>query len=97
MWPGPSTKTLCPEVIKFSIWVVPSLVIITIHLVCLINAWRREEDFKRNHVFSIHNLYGQAPAQKPFPGGGGMKFTIFVDPSLVVITMYLNCLNHAPE
>ena len=26
-----------------------------------------------------------------------MKFTILVDPSLVIITTHLVCLNHAPE
>ena len=33
------------------------------------------------------------------PAQGVIKFTILVDPSLVIITiyMYLLCLNHAPE
>ena len=33
IWPRPSTRTPVPEVMKFTILVDPSLVIITIHLV----------------------------------------------------------------
>ena len=44
----------------------------------------REEDFQRNNAFSLYDLYGHAPAKNPCPGV--MKFTILVDPSLVIIT-----------
>ena len=39
MWPSPSFRTPTPGVMKFTILVDPSLVIITIYLDCLINAW----------------------------------------------------------
>ena len=31
------------------------------------------------------------------PTPGVMKFTILADPSSVIITMHLGCLNHVPE
>ena len=40
-----------------------------------------------NNAFSLYDLYSYAPAQKPLP----------LDPSLVIITIHLVCLNHAPE
>ena len=41
----PYTRTPAPGVMKFTIFVDPSLVIISIHLVCIDLAWSREEDF----------------------------------------------------
>ena len=38
--------------------------------------------------------YGHALAQEPLPRGF-MKVTILVDPSLVIITMYIVCLIYA--
>ena len=65
---------------KFTFFLHPSLVIITVYLVCLINAWEsRENIFKRNHAFS---LYNHAIAQEPLPREV-MKFTILVDPSYI--------------
>ena len=40
-------KNPYPRVMKFIIWVDPSLVIITIHLFCLNHAPVREKDFDR--------------------------------------------------
>ena len=48
----------------------------------------REEHFKRNNAFSQYDLYGHAPAQEHLPRGV-MKFTILVDPSLVIIIYYI--------
>ena len=56
----------------------------------------REEDFKKNNAFSLYDLYGHALAQEPLPRGF-MKFTILVDPSFVIITIYLVCLFYAWE
>ena len=42
----------------------------------------------------FNDLYGHAPATL-FPGV--MKFTILKDPSLLIITIYLVCVNQAPE
>ena len=53
-----------------------------------------EEDFKKNNAFSLYDLiYGHALAQEP----GLMKVTILVDPSLVIITIYLVFLIYAWE
>ena len=46
---------------------------------------RRKKIFKRNNAFSLFDLYGHAAAQEPRPGV--MKFTSWVDPSLVIITI----------
>ena len=59
----------------------------------------REEYFYRNNAFGLYDLNGRTSAQEPLPrgsGGGFMKFTILVDPSLVIITIHLVCLNRAP-
>ena len=53
---------------KFIIWVDPSLVIITIYLVCLIHAWEYRR-FLRNNAFSLYDLYGHTIAKNPCPGG----------------------------
>ena len=74
---------------KFTTLVDLSLVI-TIYLVCLINAW------VRNNAFSLHDSYGHTPAQEPLPKGS-CKFTILVDPSLVIITTYLVSLIYTWE
>ena len=39
IWQCPNIRTQALEVMKFIIWVDPSLVIIAIYLVCLIYAW----------------------------------------------------------
>ena len=54
-----------------------------------------KEDFKRNNAFSLYNLYGHSLAQEPLPRPGVKKFTIWVDLSLVIITIFY--LKHAPE
>ena len=48
---------------NFKILVKPSLVIITIHLVCLNHAPGQ----KRNYAFSIYDSYGQALLHEPLP------------------------------
>ena len=53
------------------------------------------EDFKRNNDFSVYDLYGHAQAQEPLPRGV-MKFIILVDPSLVIITIHLVCMDQVP-
>ena len=57
----------------------------------------REEDFKRKNAFSLYELYGYMhvlPSTRT-PATGVMKFTILEDYSLVIITIYLVCVNHA--
>ena len=56
--------------IQFTILVHPSLVNITIYLVCLIYAWNsKEQDFlKKSCIFTIWFLW-QAQAQEPLPQG----------------------------
>ena len=49
---------------------------------------RREEDFLRNYAFLLYDLHGHALAQEPLPRV--MKFTILVDSSLIIITIYLD-------
>ena len=57
---------------KFTILEDPSLVIITIYLVCLINALesREKELLKSNaYAFSLNDLYGHILAEEPLPHG----------------------------
>ena len=59
----PSTKTPVPEVMKFTIVVDPSLVIITtLHIFSL-------SDFQRNNAFSLFDLYGKIWKNNPCPEG----------------------------
>ena len=71
IWPCPSTRTAAQGVMKFIILVDPSLVNITLYLVCLINACSREEDIWRNTSI-LHFL----PQNYLSLGRGVMKFTI---------------------
>ena len=48
----------------------------------------RENDFDRKNAFPLYDLYDHALAQEPLPKGV-MKVKILVDPSLVIITIYL--------
>ena len=48
------------------------------------------EVFKRNNAFSLYDLYGNAKEQEPH---GVMKFSMFVDLSLVIITTYSDATN----
>ena len=54
-----------------------------------------EDNFKRNNAISLHDLYLHALAKNPNPGV--LKFTILVDPSFVIIPVYLLCLFYAWE
>ena len=54
----------------------------------------KQEDFQRNNAFLLYDLYSQAQ-ENTTPGVN--KYIILVDPSLVIITIYSVCLNHAPE
>ena len=60
-WPCTSTRTPAPGVIKFTILVDPSLVIIILYTQFV---WSRkgsrEKYFKRNVVFSLYNLHSHA-------------------------------------
>ena len=69
--PRPSIKTLVQGFIKFTILLDPSLVIITIYIICLIHVRSSVDKKRRNLTFS---LYGHAPAQEPLPRGS--RFTI---------------------
>ena len=65
--------------------------ILSLSLLCLVV----ELIFKE--IMHFHNMkYGHAPAKKALPLGI-MKFTTMVDPSLVIITIHLVCMDHAPE
>ena len=55
----------------------------------------KEENFKRNYAFSLYDIWQRPITRTLAPGV--MKFTILVDPSLVINTVCLVCLNHAPE
>ena len=55
---------------KFTIFVDPFLVIITIYLLCLFYAWEKGRTIlKNNHLFSLYNLYVYGQAQEPLPRG----------------------------
>ena len=57
---------------KFTILIDPSLVLIALYLVCLINAYESIEIFfKRNNAFLLYtyDLYGHTLAQEPLPQG----------------------------
>ena len=43
------------------------------------------EDFKRNNAISLYHLYD--PTLAKTPAQGVIKFTILIDPSLVIITV----------
>ena len=52
---------------------------------------------EKKNAFSLYDLYGHTLiAQEPLPQGV-MKFTILLDPSLVIITTHLVCLMYAWE
>ena len=53
----------------------------------------REDDFKKIYVF---HLNGHAPCTWT-PTPGVLKFNILIDPSLVIITINLVCMDHVPE
>ena len=85
VWPRPSKE---PLVITLTIFIDPSLIIIIYsYFVCSMPG-RIEEDFKRNNVCSRYTLYGHALAQEPLPQGS-WNFKLLVDPSLVIITIYI--------
>ena len=52
-------------------------------------------DRVEDNTYSLYDLYGHALTLEPLPGV--MKFTIWVDFSLVIITLYLICLIYAWE
>ena len=56
-----------------------------------------EEDLDsyRNNAISLYDI-SHTLEQEPLPWGV-MKFTVLVDPSLVIITVYLVCLIYAWE
>ena len=97
LWARPSTRPPAPGVIKFTIFVDSSLVIITILSVCLIyNVCLSEEKKVLNEIMHFHyimtcmaTLYHKNPTQWV------MEFIILVDPSSIIITMHLFCQNHA--
>ena len=84
-----------PGVMKITILVDSSLVIITIHLVCLICAWEQRRFLKKQCIFTIKLIPPHLSTRAP--SLGVIKFTILVDPSLVIVTIHLVRLNHASE
>ena len=60
----PQQKNPCPRVMKFTISVDPSLVIITIYFVCLIYAWKDVKKKILKGIMHFHTL-----AQEPLPRG----------------------------
>ena len=66
----PCTRTAGPGVMKVSNLADPSLVIISIYIVCVtvLMHWGRE-DFYRNYGFSLFDLYGRALVQELLPRG----------------------------
>ena len=68
IWPRPSIKTLVLGVMKFTILLDLSLVIITIYIICPCSSVDKK---RRNLIFA---LYGHAPGQEPLPRGS--RFTI---------------------
>ena len=78
------------KILKLKILVDPSLVIIwssylyTYFFCCMLLT--REEDFKRNNAFHYMTYMATPLHKNPCPGV--MKFTVLVDPSLVIITIY---------
>ena len=71
IWPRPSTRTLALRVMKFTILVGPSLVIITIHLVCL-NQVRR---FLKKYI-----NFARFTLKLPSLAGGGHEIYNFLSP-----------------
>ena len=53
----------------------------------------KKVDFLRKNTFSLYDLYGNTLAQEPH-ALEVMKFTIWVDPSLVIISLHLLCLEY---
>ena len=51
----PCTRTPAPGVMKFTIFIDPSLVIITTYLVFLIYAWEKRRFFKKCSNFTLFN------------------------------------------
>ena len=60
---------------KFTIFPDPSLVIITIYLVCLIYAWSKVEGFFKKYI--IFTLFTQ---ERPPYGSGGHEIYNFLSP-----------------
>ena len=89
----PSTKTSGPGVMKFTILVDPSLVTITILSVCLIYMYscpqvEKKILFKKKlYIFTKLFMWPRPSTRTHAPRN--MKFTIFVDPSLVIITIII--------
>ena len=82
-----------PGVMKFTILVDPSSVIITMHLVCLNHVPEYKRFQKKWCNFTTWHIW---PRKEPLPRGV-MNFPILIDPSLVIITIYLLCLFYAWE
>ena len=63
-------RTPSPGVMKFTILVDPSLVIITLHLVCLFYAWEKRRRIKKKKMHFHYMTYMAMPLHKnPCPGG----------------------------
>ena len=91
IWPRPSTRTPAPGVMKFTILVDPSLVIITTYLVCLINAWEQRRRFFKKYI----NFTLFTPKLPPL-GMGGHEIYNFLSPYPTDAT-YQICLRLAQQ
>ena len=86
-------KNPCPRVHKIYNLVDSSLVITPINLLCLLYAWEKRRRFLKE-IMHFHYMTDMATPlhKKRFPVV--MKFTILVGPPLVIITIYLFCMDY---
>ena len=70
------------------------------HYSCLINMFvlcLGEENTILNEIMHFHYMTYMATPQHKNPCPGGHEIIYLVDPSLVIITLVLVCMDHAPE
>ena len=81
---------------NFTISVNPSLVIITLYLVCLNYAWKQRRRFFKE-IMQFHCTTCMATLQHMNPCSRGHEISIQVNPSLVITAMHLVSVNYAWE
>ena len=82
----PSTRTSAQGVLKFTIFVDPSFFIITIYLVCLINAWEKNKILNKWCICTIGLKWPHSRTRTTTLGV--LKFTILVESSLIIIIIF---------
>ena len=90
-------ETLDPGIMNVTILVDPSLVIITIIILSLSDLCLGVEKQIFTKLMHFHHMTYMATPKHKNPCAGGHEITILVDPSLVIITIYLVCLIYAWE